>query len=584
MQLTVLSMSLCADKGVDFDSRGSNQISKEIFHEVFMKGSCRSAEAADYIYRTIRNGTSASENNHSRCQSKITYICQKDVKKGYSIDAPGEYRLAEDITFNPNEDIFGSAAITINSSNVFLSLNNKTLMQGSKRAPGTIGILVNAVNVAVIENGNISDFTRWGVSIGPGSETVAVTNLNVLNCGVTEGTRAFIPEDLPTGGIIATGSENLLFDKIDAYRNIGTGMYLEDVQRIIIKKSTFNSTQGGTYFASRPGNIAFGLTIFSLLPGAPVIRDVLIEDCEANGTEAGAIVTGIGIFSNDTYMENIHLVNCSANNNVNGSGDDFESDATGIAILRVNSYSLVNCVANYNTHPFPPAASAFPGLNSATGFSINLANGGRIENCTADNNQGQGLSTEGIRIRDCNQVTVKGCRASNNRNTYVGAEPADAWGFKTDVLVGFDVPLVGVNLVFDSCIAQNNTAISGDSGGFRAVNLIDSKFIGCISQGNRDFAPDDATLLRQSRGILVIDNPLGLSSANNLFEYNEVQGNGIAGIEDRTPGALNAYLGNIARANGTNYIGLPAGTPVAVWNIGSPPSSGTAIDNLDIRP
>lgn len=568
----------------------SEEVGSDISQVVNMRDSQQIAREVEGIYQRIDHCLRSGNDGKIQCQrhlchNNVTYICQHDVgKHGYVINEPGEYRLGEDIIFNPNPTFIGRAAITINSPNVFLSLNHKTLSQGDYRTPVTIGILVNAVNAVIIESGNITDFTRWGVSINPGSETIAAHDLNVLRCGTTEGTRVFIPEDLPTGGINAVGSQNLLFDKINAYQNFGTGIYMEDVQGVIIKKSKFNSTQGGTYVGAQTGNIAFGLTVFSRLPGAPVTRDVLIVDCEANGTTAGAIVTGIGIFSNDTYMEDIHLLNCQANNGVNGSGNDFESDATGIAVLRVNSCSLINCMANFNQHPFPPASAAFPGLNSATGFSINLVNSGWMENCTAEHNQGQGLSTEGIRVRDCNQVTVKNCRASNNSNTFTGTPVADCWGFKTDPLFGFGVPLVGVNIVFDSCIAQNNTAVSGDCGGFRAVNLIDSKFIGCISQGNNNFMPADPTLLRQTWGILVTDNPLGLGSANNLFEDNELQGNTIAGIEDQTPAALNAYIGNIARANGTNYVGLPTGTPIATWFIGSPPPPTTNIDNLDIRP
>ncbi len=55
--------------------------------------------------------------------------------------------------------------------------------------------------------------------------------------------------------------------------------------------------------------------------------------------------------------------------------------------------------------------------------------------------------------------------------------------------------------------------------------------------------------------------------------------------------ANNAYLANIARANGTNYSGLPEGTPIRIWQLPGPPSSTNSngildaqLDNLDIRP
>lgn len=568
-----------------------NTLNCTIAEAVMLKNSEQVSLAVDNIFNMINSCAHSSETEKEhckrKCHNKITYICQEDLNEsGYVINEPGEYRFAEDLVFNPRISKIKRSAITINSSNVFLSLNHKTLKQGSHRAKATIGIEVRPFADVVIEAGNIVDFTRWGVSIA-GARSVAVQNLNILRCGSTEGTRLIFPEDIPTGALSAVVSQNLLLHNINAFQSMGVGIYAESVQEAILSKCYCNYTSGGTYFGVQTGNISYGICFYARLPEQPASKNILIVDSEANYTTGGAIVTGIGFFNglpvpDPKYFENINLLNCRANHTVNGDAQEIESDATGIALVRTKSFSCTNCTANYNQHPFPPATTALPGLNSSTGFSINLSSDGRLENCTANENQGQGQTCEGVRIRDCNQITLKNCTASNNFNTYVGATPGDAWGFRTDPLLNFGAPEVGVNYVFDSCVSQNNVAASGDCGGFKAVNLIDSKFINCISQGQKDFLPGDPTQLRQAWGILAIDVS-AFNSVNNLFEYNEVQGNSVAGIQDNTL-ALNAYLGNIARGNTTNFVGLPTGTPIAIWTIGSPAPIVTAIDNLDIRP
>ena len=93
-------------------------------------------------------------------------ICQRDVgPTGLVITAPGYYRLKENIEFNPNADFL--AAITIQSSNVTLDLNGKTLSEsalGFAAFDTTQGIVIaSGSNNVTIKNGKVKGFSDTGI-------------------------------------------------------------------------------------------------------------------------------------------------------------------------------------------------------------------------------------------------------------------------------------------------------------------------------------------------------------------------------------------------------------------------------------
>ncbi len=121
-------------------------------------------------------------------------ICQKDVgPSGLVIATPGYYRLKENIEFNPNADFL--AAITIQSSNVTLDLNGKTLSEsaiGFATFDTTEGIVIaSGSNNVTIKNGKIKGFSDTGIlaaSINPTplpSEHIGIviSNIKITKCG-----------------------------------------------------------------------------------------------------------------------------------------------------------------------------------------------------------------------------------------------------------------------------------------------------------------------------------------------------------------------------------------------------------------
>ena len=96
------------------------------------------------------------------------------------------------------------------------------------------------------------------------------------------------------------------------------------------------------------------------------------------------------------------------------------------------------------------------------------------------------------------------------------------------------------------------------------------KIVGCKAMHNNG----KGIWLRGSEGAVVEGNLLVM---NTLY-----------GIHDDAPTGVSAYVGNGARLNGSghanNYVGLPPGTPVRRWTLGSAPEAGPAgqLENTSI--
>ena len=133
--------------------------------------------------------------------------------------------------------------------------------------------------------------------------------------------------------------------------------------------------------------------------------------------------------------------------------------------------------------------------------------------------------------------------------------------------------LPAANLVLKNCTAQANN--SGFA--FSSINglILDS----CISVENTEAGlkldivdPINPTAF-QAENVSVI---------NSIFELNAEYG-----IFDNTasidPTNLQAYSGNYSARNSVNYQGLPAGTPIQQWVLGTAPDAAfPGVTNLSV--
>lgn len=514
----------------------------------------------------------ASENvlvTNKACCDQPIMICSEDInksKKGFVIKNPGHYIVCDNVIFKPSKKHKTQAAITIASSNVTLDLGGNALSYSlprrKKSSAIVAGIMIESSAASVsIQNGSITDFTGAGI-LYQQNEGIQVSGVTILRTGVPSS----------YGGLQINDSSDIVIDNVIALNNFGSGMYLHGVIKATVSNSHFDDNVGGNVapqLFTGPGLVASGVYVDSS-PNTET-SDVLFQDCTFNRNSAGSDAGGMEVGPYTLLpVRNITVLRCEfLDNFMTGELAEF-NDASGLVLVFVTDYVIKDVVASGQRHPFPPGGLVI--TSGATGISINACNNGVIENCQAFDNVGQGASSIGIRARGCNNLLVKNCEASANINTGSG----EAFGFYTDPEHYVFFPSLGTANIFKDCVAQQNSSVTGLAGGFKFANLACSVMENCISQSN-------------AIGIVVTDYNSPNLALNNIFKENIVQCNTVSGINDQLVTSNNAYIGNIARSNGpagvTNYVRLPAGTPIAVWNLpGAFPVGASSFTNLDIRP
>ena len=100
----------------------------------------------------------------------------------FTITAPGDYRLAKDLSISANE-----AAITVlDTANVVIDLNDHTL---ANTATAGIGIAVEGSDFVTIKNGTVYGF-GYGVEFDANSENTVVKKVTLANDGIGINTAA----------------------------------------------------------------------------------------------------------------------------------------------------------------------------------------------------------------------------------------------------------------------------------------------------------------------------------------------------------------------------------------------------------
>lgn len=185
-----------------------------------------------------------------RKHQPVIHLYQKDFEFGtYRITQPGKYILQEDIVFHPNpEDDFMPtpaqkdqypsspgpynlgffAAITIETSNVDLDLNNHTIQQSVEfylrqrffntislssspfiptQGPGKFGPTIQSAKHSRIYNGTLGLTSHSGIH-GNGNIEISIKDITI--------------ENFEVGGITLNGAQNISISNTTIYRSLGT--------------------------------------------------------------------------------------------------------------------------------------------------------------------------------------------------------------------------------------------------------------------------------------------------------------------------------------------------------------------------
>jgi PKD repeat protein len=208
----------------------------------------------------------------------------------------------------------------------FLSLTNSTIENSSIHHNSRTGIyyMISGAlsNVNIFNNGNIFDdnSTGGGISIGQGTSTITLNNVNIFHNFAKKG-----------GGIyIHGGSGEIIFsetEKCNIYENYatsgGTDIWNEDQSDQIVVLDTFTVATPTDYYAHPIGNITFDIENNSV---DPIVGDIYVDPTGSNdnsGNSPGSPYKTISYamlsaFANSSNPGTIHLADGIYSPSTNG--------------------------------------------------------------------------------------------------------------------------------------------------------------------------------------------------------------------------------------------------------------------------
>ncbi|HLB40669.1 MAG TPA: right-handed parallel beta-helix repeat-containing protein, partial [Candidatus Babeliales bacterium] len=316
----------------------------------------------------------------------------------YTINRSGRYYVANDLSRNNPSQFTGCTMIYINSGDVTLDLNGKTLRPSQFVNASSLTAIEIAANLAniTIRNGTINGYNSLAASpttsyITTGIDATAGTNKNlsfydlqVLN--------------LKANGIDIASSQALLIKNVTVSNCVGTsteisGLNLSSCSNVQVLNCNFNSItassalSNGVRLASCNTVLLDGCTAADTGTGngwnaqgfrtltSP--RDITFLNCTATRTTGYA--RGFSLESTDNSFGPFKLVNCSANQGV----------GTGylVGFYALSPVSFENCIADSN---------ACSGGGVCYGFELSGALGSKLTNCLAINNSAVSGNAIGI--------------------------------------------------------------------------------------------------------------------------------------------------------------------------------------------
>lgn len=368
-------------------------------------------------------------NGNSNLVTPVFYtdtIKQKDLNQAaitgnamYKITRPGNYYVASDLTFTPqNNNVIG---IEIAASNVTLNLNTKTLNHNSNSQA--------QFNLIKLDGGNTNIIIKNGKLISDGGSNSSLARAIMIDRASSVVSYIICTDLLINlfnwGGIIESGASTTLANGLK-------------ISNVLITQIN--------------GNSSTDANACSIL-----YRDyVEIENSSLNNnqnTNANRNVNALVIQN----CKDIKLINCNANNNLAAYDCypyKFQNNST-------SEFTNCNCIENIAQH-------------NQNCFYFASCNSGTMQNCNSNKNTGA-FDTNGFIFLTCNSITFKNCKCLGLTNS--GSSAATLHGFYMSSCNAFDfsncdvsnllataneIELVAYyinnsnNFIYRDCKAQNN--------------------------------------------------------------------------------------------------------------------------------
>jgi len=418
--------------------------------------------AADNVIQSqicALNGSTSTLNFSNNC----IQFGQSDIGAGgvYTINSPGVYCMYDDANWSTD------AAITVNSSNVTIDMQNHTLNGGSS---GATGIVINGgLSDITIKNGSITNPTSACIAKGGADvllQNIIIQNMNFRVLDVA----ASYPAVSMQGGATDAQFYNVLIENCRGYN---TFIILNPGLLAIVRGCLLTCNGFG---AAASGNASITIQGLPQLSGWG--QSAIIEDCIIGNENHDVYPTNTASFS-ITNMSTAIIRNCV-------------SSGSGTTVFTVNAginATVSNCVAQQGTNdgflflpggvPLNISVTNCVAQACFNGFWVNNLAGNFgyksvvFTNCVAQNNSQNGFhvsNEESVAGRV--PMTFKGC------NSHANGESGFAIGTGTGP-VGYGA--------LSNCIASNN-----NSAGFLfAANVTTLKVEHCWAVNNGANGFDD---------------------------------------------------------------------------------------------
>lgn len=339
------------------------------------------------------------------------------------LDSPGYYYITDNLIYPATS---ATPAITINSSNVTIDFERKSLQQtGGLLSVTAIQIGSGLMNVNLL-NGLITDFSSSAISVASGSSFMVFDSLTISDCG--------------------NRCIELIGSPVSPVRQI-------EITNDIFLNSCTLTTADNVLTISNCTDIKLDNDIFS-----------------TNGSSSAAGTIAIIQFTNTSryIASNVGMSNSSGNSDlrgisfINSSGGFFDTckvssgrafGATGFSrgIYLTSSSQLnffTNCLCANLT------ANTVDGFFSDTGCSGNI-----FENCTSAAHIATGVTgvAHGFRCINNSKIKLENCESRGHTAATSTASPYGAYAYKFDT--------VTTNAVLD-CVGSYCSAPAGSSVGY----------------------------------------------------------------------------------------------------------------------
>ena len=421
-----------------------------------------------------------------------------DVGNVYTISSSGVYCMYDDANWSTG------AAITVNSSNVTIDMQNHTLNAGSNS--GTTGIVINGgMSNVTIKNGNIVNPTVACISNDSSTSLLQNIIIQNMNFSVIGGTTSY-PGILIQQNSLTAQFNSILIENCTGYNTyislnggsscvvrgcVSVSALTNGIANIAISGPAGFNTQLAVIedctlvndFSLYPAGVAsFYLAFVSMATirncvssgsaspaftlsavARPAISDCVAQQCVSDGFYFVPGAAGA------TPPVTVSAINCLAQECFNGF-----LIASALGNVGYNSVELISCVAQDN---------------SSCGFKLVNAGTGNIpiifRNCTADGNAADGFEIGGGvgSVGPIGYGVLTECSASENSSN------------------GYLFSTQSTNLMVEHCTAVSNAGFGffDANGSFPTTNY----YVGCRSFVNgTNYSPAIGASLTYGNGVI----------------------------------------------------------------------------------